>query len=53
MKSRSSSMPSPHTEFHPNPQNGSKVIKVFLYTHLKSLNVYHFEMVEATRLEKM
>jgi hypothetical protein len=31
---------------------GSKVIKVFLYTHLRSLNVHHFGMAEATRLKK-
>jgi hypothetical protein len=30
-----------HTKFHPNPLNGSK-IKVFLYTHLRSLNIRHF-----------
>jgi hypothetical protein len=42
-----------HTKFHPNPPNGSKVIKVFLYTHLRSLNVRHFGMAEATRLKKI
>jgi hypothetical protein len=41
-----------HTKFNSNPQNGSKVIKVFLYAHLGSLNVCHFEMAEATRLKK-
>jgi hypothetical protein len=40
-----------HTEFHPNPSNRSDVIKVFLYTHLKSLNVRHFGMTEAARLK--
>jgi hypothetical protein len=44
-------MPSPHTKFHPNPPNGSKVIKVFLYTYLTSLSVRHFGMAEATRLK--
>jgi hypothetical protein len=38
-----------HIKFHPNPPNGSKGIKVFLYTHLRSLNVRHFGMAEATR----
>jgi hypothetical protein len=33
--------------------NGSKVIKVFLYTHLRSLNVPQFGMTEATRLKNM
>jgi hypothetical protein len=42
-----------HTKFNPNPPNGSKVIKVFLYTHLRSLNVRHFGMAEATILKKM
>jgi hypothetical protein len=28
-----------------------QVIKVFLYTHLRSLNVRHFGMAEATRLK--
>jgi hypothetical protein len=40
-----------HKKFHPNPPNGSKVIKVFLYTHLRSLNVRNFGMAEATRLK--
>jgi hypothetical protein len=44
-------MPSPHTKFHPNATNGSKVIKVFLYTHLRSLNVRYFGMPKATRLK--
>jgi hypothetical protein len=37
---------------HANPPNISKVIKVFLHTHLRSLNVHHFWMAEATRLKK-
>jgi hypothetical protein len=40
-----------HTKYHPNPPNGSKVVKVFLYTHLRSLNVQHFGMAEAARLK--
>jgi hypothetical protein len=39
------------TKFQPNPPNGSKVIKVFLYTYLTSLSVRHFGMAEATRLK--
>jgi hypothetical protein len=41
----------PHTKLYPNPPNGSKVIKVFLYTHLRSLNARHFGMSEGTRLK--
>jgi hypothetical protein len=41
-----------HTKFHRNPPIGSKVTKVFLFTHLRSLNVPHFRMAEATRLKK-
>jgi hypothetical protein len=41
-----------HTKFHPNPPISSKVTKVFLYTHLRSSNVTHFRMSEATRLKK-
>jgi hypothetical protein len=48
-KTRSPSMSSPHTKFQQNPPNGSKVIKVFLYTQLRSLNFRHFGMAEATR----
>jgi hypothetical protein len=40
-------MSSLHTKFHPTPPIGSKVIKGFLYTHLRSLNVRDFEIVEA------
>jgi hypothetical protein len=32
---------------------GSKVIKVFLYTHLRSLNICHFGMAEAARFENV
>jgi hypothetical protein len=39
------------TKFHENPPIGSKVIKGFLCTHLKSLNVRHFGMADATRLK--
>jgi hypothetical protein len=42
-----------HTKFHPNPPIGSKDIKGFLCTHLRSLNVRHFGMAEATRLKEM
>jgi hypothetical protein len=53
MELRSSSMTSPPYKFHPNPQNGSKVIKGFLCTHFGSLNVHHFEMAKViTRLRK-
>jgi hypothetical protein len=41
-----------HTKFHPNPPVGSKVIKGFLCTHLRSLNDHHFGMAEATKLKK-
>jgi hypothetical protein len=40
-----------HTKFHLNPPNSSKIIKGFLYTHLRSLNVRHFGMAKATRLK--
>jgi hypothetical protein len=40
-----------HTKFHPNPPIGSKVIKVFLYIQLRSLNVRHFGMAKDTRLK--
>jgi hypothetical protein len=53
MESRSSSMSSPHTRFHPNPPVGSKVIKGFLCTHLRSLNIRHFGMDEATRFKNV
>jgi hypothetical protein len=42
-----------HTRFHPNPLIGSKVIKGFLCTHLRSLNVRHFGMAAATRLKNL
>jgi hypothetical protein len=45
-------MSSPQYKIHPNPPHGSKVIKVFLYTHLRSLNVRHFEMAKATGLKE-
>jgi hypothetical protein len=51
MESMSSSMSSSHTRVHPNPPIGSKVIKGFLCTHLKSLNVRHFGMAEGMRLK--
>jgi hypothetical protein len=40
-----------HTKFNPNPPVGSKVIKGFFCTHLRSLNVCHFRMDEASRLK--
>jgi hypothetical protein len=40
-----------HTRFHPNQPIDSKVINGFLCTHLRSLNVRHFGMAEATRLK--
>jgi hypothetical protein len=51
MESKSSSTHHLHTKFHPNPPNGSKVIKVFLYTYLRSLNIRQFGMAEDTRLK--
>jgi hypothetical protein len=36
-----------HTKFHPNPPVGSNVIRGFICTHFKSLNVHHFGMAEA------
>jgi hypothetical protein len=42
-----------HTRFHPNPLIGSKVIKGFPGTHLRSLNVCHFGMAKATRLNNV
>jgi hypothetical protein len=51
-ESRSSSMSSAHTRFHPNPPIGSKVIKGFLRTHLTSLNVRHFGMAGAEDSKK-
>jgi hypothetical protein len=39
-----------HTRFFPNPPIGSKV-KGCLCTHLRSLNICHFGMAEATRLK--
>jgi hypothetical protein len=45
-------MSSPPSKISSNPPNGSKVINLFLYTHLRSLNVRHFGMAEATRLKK-
>jgi hypothetical protein len=44
---------SPPYKISLNPQNVSKVINVFLYTYLRSLNVHHFGMAEATRFRKM
>jgi hypothetical protein len=41
-----------HTKFHTNPPIGSKVIKGFLCTHLRSLIIRHFGMAEATRFKK-
>jgi hypothetical protein len=38
-------------KINPNPPIDSKVIKVFLYTHLRSLNVHRFGMAEATKLK--
>jgi hypothetical protein len=40
-----------HTKFHPNSPVGSKVVKGFLCIHLRSLNICHFGMAEATRLK--
>jgi hypothetical protein len=50
MESRSPSMSSPLYKTSSKSTTGSKV-KVFLYTHLRSLNVCHFGMAEATRLK--
>jgi hypothetical protein len=42
-----------HIQFHQNSPHGSKVITVFLYSRLRSLNVHHCGMAEATRLKKL
>jgi hypothetical protein len=39
-----------HKKFHPNAPISSEVIKGFLCTHLTSLNVCHFGLVQATGL---
>jgi hypothetical protein len=53
--SRSPSMSSPphKKKCHRNPPVSSKVIKGFLYTHLRSLNVRHIEIPEAKILENV
>jgi hypothetical protein len=53
MELRSSSMSSPPYKIlcHLNPHIGSKVIKGFLCTHVRSLNVLHIGMAEATRIK--
>jgi hypothetical protein len=53
IESKSSSMSSPSHKFHLNPPNGSKVIKLFLYTQLRSLNVRHFGIAQAARLKNV
>jgi hypothetical protein len=45
-------MSSSPCKFNLNPPAGSKVIRGYLCTHLRSLNVVHFEMTEAMRLKK-
>jgi hypothetical protein len=40
-----------HTKFLPNPPTSTNVIKVFLCTHLRSLNARHFGMAKATGLK--
>jgi hypothetical protein len=42
-----------HTKFNPNPPISSDVIRGFLCTHIRSLNVRHVGMVEGTGLENM
>jgi hypothetical protein len=44
-------MPSPQYKISYKPKNGSKVIKIFLYTHLRSLNAHHFGISEAKGLK--
>jgi hypothetical protein len=52
MQSKSPSMSSYPSRFHPNPPIGSNFINGFLFTHLRSLNVLHFGMAEVTNLKK-
>jgi hypothetical protein len=52
MDLRSSSILSHPHKFHQNPPIGSRVIKRILCTNLRSLNVHHFGIVEATILKK-
>jgi hypothetical protein len=42
-----------HTKFHPNPPIGSKIIKGYLYAHLRNLEVRHFGMAEAMKLKNV
>jgi hypothetical protein len=51
MESRSSSMSSPPYNISSNSTAWLKSYMVFLYTHLRSLNVRHFVMAGAMRLE--
>jgi hypothetical protein len=53
MESRSSSMSSPPYNISSKSTKLFKVIKVFLYTHLRSLNARHFGMAQATRLKNV
>jgi hypothetical protein len=50
MESRTHSMSSLHRRFQPKLPFGSKIIKGILCNQLRSLNVRHFGMVEATAL---
>jgi hypothetical protein len=42
-----------YTKFHAYPPTSSNIIRGFLCTHLRSLNVRHFGMAEGTGLENM
>jgi hypothetical protein len=53
MASRSPSMSSPPYKISSKPINQFKVIRGLLCTHLRSLNVCNFGMVEGTGLENM
>jgi hypothetical protein len=53
MELRSPSKSSPPYKISSKSTKDSKVIKMFLHTHLESLNVRHFRMAEATRLKNV
>jgi hypothetical protein len=53
MESRSSSMSSPPYKISSKSTNRFRFIKEFIFTHLRSLNVRHFGMAEATRLRNV
>jgi hypothetical protein len=45
-------MSSPPYKISYKSPTGSTVIKVFLYTYHRNLNIHHFRMAEATGLKK-